>query len=75
MKIQPETLKLLRKLRNWSQQELADKAKLDKKTIGRIEGRNAGESHGATIRLLAGGRTGGSLGSTTACNECDYRVS
>ncbi len=54
MKIHPETLKMLRKIRNLSQQELADRAKVDKKTIGRIEGGYAGESHGATVRLIAG---------------------
>ena len=54
MKIQPGTLKMLRKIRNLSQQELADRAKVDKKTIGRIEGGYAGESHGATVRLISG---------------------
>ena len=37
MKIHPVTLRKLRKAQGWSQQELADKAKIEKKTIGRLE--------------------------------------
>ena len=46
MKIHPETLKRLRKAQGWSQQELADKAKIEKKTIGRLESANGGEKRG-----------------------------
>ena len=38
MKIQPETLRKLRKERGLSQQELADEARIDKKTVAHIEG-------------------------------------
>ena len=54
MRIHPETLKKLRKAQGWSQQELANKAKVEKKTIGRLEGENRGEAREATARLLAG---------------------
>ena len=53
MKIHPETLKRLRKAQGWSQQELADKAKIEKKTIGRLESANGGEARESTARLLA----------------------
>lgn len=54
MKIHPETLKRLRKAQGWSQQELADRAKIEKKTIGRLESANGGEARESTARLLAG---------------------
>ena len=54
MRIHPETLKRLRKAQGWSQQELADKAKIEKKTIGRLEGENGGEARDSTGRQLAG---------------------
>ena len=54
MRIQPETLKKLRKARGWSQQELADKAKIEKKTIGRLESGKGGEARETTARQLAG---------------------
>ena len=53
MRIQPETLKKLRKARGWSQQELADKAKIEKKTIGRLESGKGGEARETTARQLA----------------------
>ena len=53
MRIHPETLKRLRKAQGWSQQELADKAKIEKKTIGRLESANGGEARESTARLLA----------------------
>ncbi len=53
MRIHPETLKRLRKALGWSQQELADKAKIEKKTIGRLESANGGEARESTARLLA----------------------
>ncbi len=53
MRIHPETLKKLRKAQGWSQQELADKAKIEKKTIGRLESENGGEARESTARLLA----------------------
>ena len=53
MKIHPETLKRLRKAQGWSQQELAEKAKIEKKTIGRLESANGGEARESTARLLA----------------------
>lgn len=53
MRIHPETLKRLRKAQAWSQQELADKAKIEKKTIGRLESANGGEARESTARLLA----------------------
>ena len=53
MKIHPETLKRLRKAQGWSQQELADKAKIEKKTIVRLESANGGEARETTARLLA----------------------
>ena len=48
MRIQPETLKKLRKMRGWSQQDLADKAKIEKKTIGRLESGKGGEARETT---------------------------
>ena len=53
MRIHPETLKRLRKAQGWSQLELADKAKIEKKTIGRLESANGGEARESTARLLA----------------------
>ena len=53
MRIHPETLKRLRKAQGWSQQELADKAKIEKKTIGRLESANGGEARESTARQLA----------------------
>ena len=53
MRIHPETLKRLRKARGWSQQELAEKGKIEKKTIGRLESENGGEARESTARLLA----------------------
>ncbi len=54
MRVHPETLRRLRKAHGWSQQELADKAKIEKKTIGRLESENGGEAREATARQLAG---------------------
>ena len=54
MRIHPETLKKLRKAQGWSQQELADKAKIEKKTIGRLESVNGGEARETTARQITG---------------------
>ena len=53
MKIQPETLRKLRKGKGLSQQALADEARVDKKTIARIEGGKGGETRGSTVKLIA----------------------
>ena len=53
MKIHSETLKKLRKERGYTQQGLAEKARVDKKTIARIEGSKGGEPRGDTVRLIA----------------------
>ena len=52
MKIQPETLRKLRKERGLSQQELADEAHIDKKTVAHIEG-GKGEPRVSTVERIA----------------------
>ncbi len=52
MKILPETLRKLRKRNGLSQQALADEARIDKKTVARIEG-GKGEPHGTTVKQIA----------------------
>ncbi len=53
MKILPETLRKLRKRNGLSQQGLADKARIDKKTVARIEGGKGGEPRGSTVKEIA----------------------
>ncbi len=53
MRINPETLKKLRKSKGFSQQTLADESGVTKKTIARIEGGKGGETRGSTMRDLA----------------------
>ena len=52
MKIQPETLRKLRKERGLSQQELAKEARIDKKTVAHIEG-GKGEPRASTVERIA----------------------
>ncbi|MCY3825549.1 MAG: helix-turn-helix transcriptional regulator [Nitrospinae bacterium] len=52
MKIQPKTLQKLRKERGLSQQELADEARIDKKTVAHIEG-GKGEPRVSTVERIA----------------------
>ena len=52
MKIQPETLRKLRKERELSQQELAKEARIDKKTVAHIEG-GKGEPRVSTVERIA----------------------
>lgn len=53
MKIVPETLRKLRTEKGLSQQGLADRAKVDKKTIARLEGGKGGEARGSTVTEIA----------------------
>ena len=53
MKIVPETLRKLRTEKGLSQQGLADRAGIDKKTVARIEGGRGGETRGATVMDIA----------------------
>ena len=53
MKIVPETLRKLRKDKGLSQQRLADLARVDKKTIARIEGGRGGEARESTVTDVA----------------------
>ena len=52
MKIQPKTLQKLRKERGLSQQELANEARIDKKTVAHIEG-GKGEPRVSTVERIA----------------------
>ena len=53
MKIVPETLRRLRKESGLSQQGLADRARVDKKTVARIEGGKGGEARQGTALDIA----------------------
>ena len=53
MKIIPETLKRLRKKKEFSQLRLAEDAGIDQKTIARIEVGKGGETRGETVRRIA----------------------
>ena len=53
MKIVPETLRKLRKDKRLSQQGLADRARVDKKTIARIEGGRGGDARESTVTDIA----------------------
>ena len=53
MKIVPETLRKLRKARQLGQQGLADRARVDKKTIARIEAGRGGEARESTVTDIA----------------------
>lgn len=53
MKIVPETLRKLRKDSGLSQQGLADRARVDKKTVARIEGGKGGEARQGTALDIA----------------------
>jgi transcriptional regulator with XRE-family HTH domain len=53
MEVNVERLKELRRLRAYSQQDLADAAGIGRNTISRIERGETG-AHGGTLRRLAG---------------------
>jgi transcriptional regulator with XRE-family HTH domain len=52
-KIEPSRLQALRLNKEWSQEKLAEKTKIDKQTISRLERGTAGRTRGRTIEQLA----------------------
>jgi transcriptional regulator with XRE-family HTH domain len=50
----PFTLRRLRKARGWSLEQLAERAKIDKQTIFRLEKGERSQTRESTIRKLAG---------------------